>query len=143
MEIGASSEFRSPRLASQSWSPQGYAGSHTTDAVAGGGSYIVANGSVLSPRQAPPRPMRWNLYRAPWLTPGANPSQIPEWPRERRGCERGSHPLKSPITDTASAFGAHTAKYVPAVSPAERGWAPSRSASPAWVPSLNRYKSPP
>src|SRR2546423_8734143 len=102
---------------------------------------MAAKGSVLSPRHPPPRPTRWNLYSAPLGTPGANPSQIPDPPRDLSGWVRGPHELKSPITQAESAFGAHTAKYVPVVPPASSRWAPTLSASPACVPSLNKYRS--
>ena len=38
---------------------------------------------------------------------------MPELPRSRIGCARPSQPLKSPITLTRSALGAHTAKTTP------------------------------
>ena len=42
-----------------------------------------------------------------------NSSQMPELPRWRIGCARPSQRLKSPITLTRSALGAHTAKTTP------------------------------
>ena len=42
-----------------------------------------------------------------------NASQTPELSRGFMGCESGFQPLKSPTTEMRSAFGAHTAKYVP------------------------------
>ena len=38
---------------------------------------------------------------------------MPLAPRLRIGCDAGSQPLKSPMTLTCSAFGAHTAKCTP------------------------------
>jgi hypothetical protein len=41
---------------------------------------------------------------------GMKPSQIPDVPRAARGWLLLSQPLKSPTTETRSAFGAQTAK---------------------------------
>src|SRR5699024_11438551 len=54
-----------------------------------------------------------NLYNAPAFTPGMNTSHTPEFPRVRMELPAPSHPLKSPITCTARALGAHTANEVP------------------------------
>ena len=53
------------------------------------------------------------------------PSQMPEAPRVASRWVRGSQPLKSPITETARASGAHTAKVAPAVPPNVVRWQPS------------------
>jgi hypothetical protein len=44
------------------------------------------------------------------MTPGMNPSQIPDTPFALRGWEPVFQPLKVPVTKTSFAFGAHTAK---------------------------------
>ena len=48
---------------------------------------------------------------------GTKISQTPAGASRRIGCTRPSQPLKSPITLTRSAFGAHTAKCTPVVEP--------------------------
>ena len=68
--------------------------------------------------------------------PGTKPSQIPESATGASGWLVRSHPLKSPITETASAFGAHTANVVPATPATVRGCDPSTEARLPWVPSL-------
>ena len=47
----------------------------------------------------------WNLYSAPLATPGMNPSQMPDEPRELRRCVFGSQPLKLPTTETDACVG--------------------------------------
>ena len=48
--------------------------------------------------------------------------------RARKRWRPRCQPLKSPMTETALAFGAHTAKRVPRVAPpCVTGWAPSFS----------------
>src|SRR5215475_11907994 len=67
---------------------------------------------------------------------------MPDWLRGASRCAVWSQPLKSPITDTAWAFGAHTAKYVRGVpSTAASGCAPSFSNRRRCVPSLKRCRS--
>jgi len=56
----------------------------------------------------------------------------------RRTAAAGSQSLKSPITETRSASGAHTAKYAPSRPLTLMRWAPSFSYRWVWVPSLNR-----
>ena len=97
-------------------SPKAYRESSTRDPVAGGTSVQRAIGSALS-RQWPSRPSRAYLYTAPAPTPGTKISQIPESPMDRIACWRPSQPLKSPLTRTAVALGAQTAKEVPETSP--------------------------
>ena len=50
-------------------------------------------------------------------TPGTNSSQTPDWPSWRIGCSRPSQALNSPLTRTARADGAQTAKDVPLTVP--------------------------
>ncbi len=49
-------------------------------------------------------------------SPGMKPSQMPDWARWHKGWLPLSQPLKSPVTQTCAASGAHTAKWVPAAS---------------------------
>src|SRR6266545_6047090 len=112
VDIGASRAFRPARSRIHSPSPHAYARSHTIDAVFGGVSKNRPHGSDLSTRYPPPRRTTWNLYSVPGPTSGTMPAQIPEAPTGRRGCDPGSQPLRSPTRETASAFGAHTAKCV-------------------------------
>ncbi len=58
-----------------------------------------------------------NLYLVPGPTSGTNSSQMPEVPIWRIGCSRPSQSLKSPLTRTPRAWGAHTAKEVPVTGP--------------------------
>src|SRR5438270_5927500 len=62
---------------------------------------------------------------------------MPELPRGCSGWASGFQPLKSAITETRSALGAHTANAVPPGATC----APSLSNSRKWLPSLNRYRS--
>jgi hypothetical protein len=55
----------------------------------------------------------WNLYVAPTPMPSTVPAQMPEEPTGLRSWDSGSHPVKSPTTETRSAFGAQTAKRTP------------------------------
>jgi hypothetical protein len=55
-------------------------------------------------------------------------------PRERIGCAAAFHPLKSPITETSLALGAHTANSA-RPSPSRQ---PSFSYIRVWEPSRNR-----
>src|SRR5580704_18955429 len=123
--MGACSEFFSLRCAIHASSAQSYSRSHTTDAVRGGFSYSNPNGSVLSPTYPLCCETIWNLYSAPLVTPGTNPSQTPEPPRACSRCACGSQRLKLPITETSRAFGAHTLKHTPGSSPASVRCAPS------------------
>src|SRR5262245_15011101 len=66
---------------------------------------------------------------------------MPEWPRWRSGWARGSHPLKSPMTETASAPGAQTANAVPAGPSCRTMCAPSRSYDRQCLPSPSRCRS--
>ena len=52
---------------------------------------------------------------------------MPDSATRARGCRSLLQPLKSPITQTASALGAKTAKEVPATPSTVRGWEPSFS----------------
>src|ERR1700704_1941406 len=81
----------------------------------------------------------WYLYIAPCLTPGMKPSQIPDCSCGNKPLAVLSHPLKSPITLTESALGAHTANEVPSGS-VDR-CAPSLSNRWLCVPSLKRWRS--
>src|SRR5579859_2868 len=84
----------------------------TTEAVAGGVSASAAIGSALA-FQCPSGPQISYLYLAPSTTPGTNSSHTPDPPSERIGCPRPSQWLKSPMTRTPRALGAHTANDVP------------------------------
>jgi hypothetical protein len=59
--------------------------------------------------------------------PAKNPSQMPESARGESGWRSACQSLKSPTTETARAFGAQTAKRVPASPFSEPGCAPSFS----------------
>src|SRR3990167_2214792 len=121
--MGASTALRLRRPAIHSWSPHGYSGFQTTEAVLGGTSLWNAKGSALSTRWPPWRETIWYLYRAPLPTPGMKPSQMPDRSLGRSGWLSLFQPLKSPATETRSALGAHTAKQHPSLA----GWAPSFS----------------
>src|SRR5207237_807919 len=84
--------------------------SRTTDADCGGTSKAKAYGSLFF-STAPPGVRISNLYFSPSGRLGMKSSQTPLGVSRRIGCTRPSHPLKSPITLTRSAFGAHTAKW--------------------------------
>src|SRR5215210_5020715 len=66
---------------------------------------------------------------------------MPELPTGCSGVSSGFQLLKSPMTLTLSAFGAHTAKFVPSRPVLRRGCAPNLSYSRWCLPSLNRYRS--
>src|SRR5699024_50853 len=103
-----------------SWSAHRYSDSVTTEAVAGGTSVARAIGSAFI-CQDPSENRISYLYFAPALTPGRNTSHTPVVPRDRIAAPRPSHPLKSPTTRTARAFGAQTAKEVPVTTPSGVG----------------------
>src|SRR5205085_11854043 len=69
------------------------------------------------------------------------PSQMPDFSRGLRGCESLLQPLKSPVTWTDSALGAHTENTVPGVPSTTIGCAPIFCCNRVWVPSLKRYRS--
>src|ERR671914_781821 len=134
MDIGAESPILSARVESHSASLHSYERSHTIEPVLGGVSARNANGSALSTRKPAWRERMWNLYTSPVRAPSTRPDQMPdEWTGSRRS-DPVSQPLKSPTTETCSAFGAHTAKEVPSGC----GCAPSFSARRPWVPSAKR-----
>src|SRR4030066_1969491 len=110
MERGLPAPLRRTRSFIHSPSPHSYQRSHTTDPVSGGTSPWKAKGSALSNRYPFHRETTWYLYAVPRITPGMNPSQIPDTPFVLRGWELLFHPLKLPVTYTFSALGAHTAK---------------------------------
>ena len=82
-----------------------------------------------------------NLYLVPAWTPGTNSSHTPAEPRDRIGCACPSQKLKSPMTRTPRALGAHTAKDVPVTSPKLRTCAPSTRHSSSCRPSRIRCRS--
>ena len=90
--------------------------SRTTDAVCGGTSNAKPNGSVFF-SSSPGRVRISNLYFSPSGRSGMKISQMPFGISSRIACTRPSHPLKSPITLTRSALGAHTAKCTPVAAP--------------------------
>ena len=112
MLIGQSTGERWARAASHSSSPHSYDVSKIRDAVSAGTSAQAAIGSAFS-RHAPSGPRITNLYAVPLPTPGTKSSQTPDEPSWRIGCSRPSQLLKSALTRTACAEGAHTAKDVP------------------------------
>ena len=63
----------------------------------------------------------------PVETFGMNRPQIPDEPIGSIGSAPVSQPLKSPTTETYSAFGAQTAKWNPDLPSRWHGWAPSFS----------------
>ena len=69
-------------------------------------------------------------------------SHTPDEPSVRMACRLPSQPLKSPMTRTDLALGAHTAKLTPLTSPSSLGKVftcePSASHSRSWRPSENR-----
>src|SRR6185295_18659472 len=83
----------------------------------------------------------WNLYSVPLPTPGRKPSQIRDSSRGHSACASSAQSLNEPITDTCSAFGAHTEKHVPATPLRITGCAPNFLERWKCDPSLNRYKS--
>ena len=110
---GALRPFETGRSASQDWSCQSYSRSHTIDAWRGGGSAKVAYGSAFSTPAPVTREWTRYLYIAPCLTPGMKPSQMPDASRGWSWFAVRFQPLKSPITHTLSALGAHTANVAP------------------------------
>ncbi len=78
---------------------------------------------------------------SPSPRPGMNVSHTPVAPRRRIGWRRPSQMLKSPTTDTRCAFGAQTAKCVPATPSCVIACAPSTCQSRLCVPSPSRYSS--
>src|SRR5437762_11353460 len=70
-------------------------------------------GSVFCSRAPSTRDVISYLYRSPSPTVGTNVSQMPLAPRLCMQCDEAFQPLKSPITLTCSALGAHTAKCTP------------------------------
>ena len=86
----------------------------TTLAVAGRSSHCSAYGSAFCGSTWPSRACNWYLYLAPAPTPGRKISHTPHSRRRRIGWRRASQKLKSPTTLTWEAFGAQTAKLVPA-----------------------------
>src|SRR5919106_6273910 len=108
MDIGPESRFLSARVESHPASPQSYERSHMTEPVLGGVSARNANGSALSTRKPAWRERMWNLYTSPVRAPSTRPDQMPdEWTGSRKS-DPAFQPLKSPTTETCSAFGAHT-----------------------------------
>jgi hypothetical protein len=59
------------------------------------------------------------------VRPPEDDPEMPDDPTGASGCADSFQPLKSPVTDTRSAFGAHTAKLVAGAPPTLRGCAPS------------------
>src|SRR6476660_6391322 len=113
MAIGAVSALRAPRFRIHSPSPHLKSRFHTLEAVCGGTSHEKAYGSPLSCALPWCETMRY-LYAVPAVTSGTAASQIPEW--SQRGVSSlalSFQPLKSPMTETERAFGAHTAKCAP------------------------------
>ena len=98
----------------------------TIDADCGGTSNATPNGSLFC-SSAPVRVRISNLYFSPSGRSGMKISQTPAGTSSRIACTRPSQPLKSPITLTRSAFGAHTAKCTPVVEPIVIRCAPSFS----------------
>ena len=88
-----------------------------------------------------PRRRYRTCRRAPASRRGTKSSQMPDGKRRRMGWRRASHALKSPITATRSALGAHTAKRTPCTPSTVTTLAPSASASLKCRPSLNRCRS--
>src|ERR1700735_2546363 len=95
------------------------------EAVAGAASAAFASGSALSGSLLPSPATSANLYRVPGPTRGTNSSHTPDGYRSRIGWRRLSQVLKSPISDTARAFGAQTANRVPRTPSTVIGLAPS------------------
>src|SRR5918911_115435 len=81
------------------------------------------------------------LYRSPVCSSGTKASQTPPVPRGASGVRPACQSLKSPMTLTLSASGAHTATLVPCTPSTTRGWAPIFSWARSHVPSANRYRS--
>src|ERR1051325_6405629 len=90
-DIGADNVWRSARARIHSASFQSYSSVHRIEAVFGGISWKVPNGSALSTRYPLYRDSIWNLYRAPAAASGTKPSQIPELERGASRCAPGSH----------------------------------------------------
>ena len=100
--------------------------SRTTDADCGGTSNAKPNGSLFF-SSAPDLARISNLYFSPSARSGMKISQMPFGTSSRIGYTRPSHPLKSPMRLTRSAFGAHRAKCTPVVEPTATRCAPSFS----------------
>src|ERR1700712_492212 len=114
MLMGASALWRSERLDRHSSSSHWYLGRGATiDAVAGGISAARAMGSARAGNRTPFAATISYLYRAPGPMRGIKSSQMPDPWRSRIGWRRPSQRLKSPITETLLAFGAHTEKDTP------------------------------
>ena len=60
---------------------------------------------------------------------------MPDAATAERGALDESQPFQSPITETDSAFGAHTENVVPATPPTVPGCEPSTDERLPWVPS--------
>ncbi len=125
-----------------------YALVYTMDEFAGACSAKKAIGSTFS-RQMPSAPSTLNLYKAPSLTPSTNSTQTPE--PGIRCMASPVHQLKSALSRTSRAFGAHTANRVPVTSPRSSsktvtGWAPRRRqhsvSPPLWKPSRSQPVKP-
>ena len=91
----------------------GEQGPVTTDAVSGRSCMARPHGSALRSAPRSKRLTTWYLYRVPGSTPGIKSSQVPVATRWDMGCAIALQPLNEPLTDTASAAGAHTEKTVP------------------------------
>ena len=76
-----------------------------------------AKGIALLSSSAPDSGANLELYFSPSFRSGMNSSHTPEGISSRIGWTRPSHPLKSPMTLTRSALGAHTAKCTPVAAP--------------------------
>src|SRR5918912_3116356 len=124
MAIALFSPLRARRSRIHASSPHAYDRSHTTEPVRGGTSARSANGSALS-TWCPVRDRRWYLYTAPRSSPGTKPYHTPDDPSGRSAWRSLSQPLKSPMTATDVAFGAHTANEAPATPFTSRTRAPS------------------
>jgi hypothetical protein len=97
-----------------------------TDAESGGTSKAKPNGSAFT-STAPDLATISSLYRCPTRAPGTNVAHTPLALIARIGFSVPSHSLKSPITLTRTAFGAHTANCVPSAPSRIIGCAPSFS----------------
>ena len=142
MDIGACSQSRAARARIQASSVQRCAERVCTrPALAGRTSNARANGSLRTRRAPPVRVTSANLYSAPSGSPSTKPSQTPLAPRQCIGVWSCSQPLKSPMTDTRAALGAHTRNRTASRPSRSTRCAPSRRQ--LWVlrPSPNRNRS--
>jgi len=89
---------------------------NTREPVLGGISVQRASGSAFR-RQIPSSPRISNLYVIPSSTDGTYSSHTPVEPSDRIGWAAPSQWLKSPMTLTPRALGAHTANDVPVTGP--------------------------